>query len=52
MFYHGLLHVDDPVIADQQNLTYISQERSMIGMDGQRDSETSVLLAQLDDDDV
>ena len=55
--------MDIPVLADQQGLRYISsvrtqdavqktcKERWMISMDGERESENSVLSVSLDDDD-
>ena len=55
----GMLHMDVPVMADQQRLIYTSSvrtqdetwERLMVGMDGERESGNSMLLTWLDDDD-
>ena len=59
MFYNGLFHMDTPVLADHQKLTYISsvltwdavqrtcQEQWMIGT--VESQKGSVLLAKLDD---
>ena len=56
--------MDASVLADQQGLTYISsvwtqdvvwrtfQDHWMIGLDGKRESEKSMLSVQLDDDDA
>ena len=63
MFFYVPLHMDVPVLADQQEPIYISsvqtqdvvwktyQERWMIGTDGKRESGKSKLAAWLDDDD-
>ena len=63
-FSNGPLHLDVSVLADQQELTSNSsvrtqdivcktcQVRWMIGTNGEREIGKSVLLAQLDDDDV
>ena len=62
--FNGLLHMDTPVIADQQKLTFIgsvqtldafemtSQEQLLIGMDGKRVSKESVLLTSFEDDNT
>ena len=61
-FSDGLLHVDVPVLDDQQALIYFSsvwtlnkdwrtyRERWMIGTDGKRKSRKSVLAARLDNE--
>ena len=63
MFFYGLLHMDLPVLAEQQELIYICsmrtqnvvwmtcRERWVIGTDGEMKSKKFLLLAWLDDDD-
>ena len=62
-FSYRLLHMELPVLVSQQRLACISsirtqdatlktdQERWMVGINGKRGSENSMLLGQLDDDD-
>ena len=64
MFFCGLLHMDTPVLADQQKLIFVisvqildavwrtCQDQKMIGMDGTRDAKKSMLSVQLNDDDA
>ena len=59
-FFYRLLHMDIPVLIDQQRFIYISsvrrvdavqktnQERWMIGTDGERCSWNSMLLARVE----
>ena len=61
-FFHGPLHMDMPVLAEQQELIYISsvqtqdvvwktcRVRWMVGTDGERGPGKSMLSAWLDDD--
>ena len=61
MFSYGPLHMDEPVLADQQELSYNSSlwiqdvvsktslEQWMIGIDWEKESGKSVLAAWLDD---
>ena len=61
MFFYRLLHVDTPVLAKQQKLTFLVQtlyiiwktyqKQWPIETDGERESTESVLLACFDDDD-
>ena len=63
-FFYGLLHMDVPVLADQQKLTWIRYVQTLdviwricwewwiIGMDGKRESGKSVLSEWFDDNDV
>ena len=60
--FYGPLHMDVPVLIDQQKLIYIHSARTLdviwktyrerwtIGMDGERDSEKYELSARLDED--
>ena len=61
-FFNGPLHMDEPVLADQQEIIYRSAQTQdivwkncwwwwMIGMDGERVSGESVLSEWLNDDD-
>ena len=65
MFFYGLLHMDMPELANQQEIIYISvvwiqdevwktsQKWQTIGMDGERERELGkfVMSAWLNDDD-
>ena len=55
MFFYELLHMDIPVLVNQQELTYNNstqtKEQWMIGIDGEEESRKSMLAVWLDDDD-